>query len=111
MLSDFAPITLRAADNQNNTLFQVSVPFRPGINARQALELAFIPGQTPRSASPFAFALQNHCCSESQQFPDCFGYGIESIGGFAVNDQFDWQLTVDGVSSSAGADTTYPNPG
>lgn len=98
-MADFALITRRAADNQNNRLSKVSVPFRPEINARQALEPAFILGQTPQSASLFAFAPQTYCGSGSQQFPGYPGYEIESIGGFAVNDQFDWQVTVDGVSS------------
>jgi hypothetical protein len=110
-MSDFAPITLRAIDNNNTQLFQYSVPFQLKISAREVLEHAFILAQTSPNPDPFIYTLQYFGYSESPQFPGYLGYEIESIGSLSNNSQFFWDLLVDGVSSSSGADTTYPNPG
>jgi|SRR5271166_908769 len=111
MSSTFSPITLRAIDNNNKQLFEYSVPFSLGITARQVLEHAFVLGQTPGNVDPFVYTLEYFGYSESTQFPGYLGYEIESIAGLANSKQLFWDLLVDGVSSSSGADTTYPNPG
>jgi hypothetical protein len=110
-MSDFAPITLRAVDNNNKKLFQYSVPFQLKISARQVLEHAFVLAQTLPNPDPFTYTIQYFGYSESSQFPGYLGYEIESIGILANNSHFFWDLLVDGVSSPSGADTTYPNPG
>jgi hypothetical protein len=110
MLS-FSPITLRVIDSNNNQLFEYVVPFRIGINARQVLEEAFALAQTSAAPDPFVFTIEYFGYSESTAFPGYLGYEIESIGGLANSGQFYWDLLVNGVPSTSGADTTYPNPG
>lgn len=110
-MPNLAPITVRATDNSNKQLFEYSVPFEFGINARQVLEQAFVIGQAPGQPDPFVYTLEYFGYSESAQFPGYLGYEIESIGGLANDAKFFWDLLVDGISSPSGADTTYPNPG
>jgi hypothetical protein len=110
-MPNFSPLTLSAVDNQNNTLFQYSVPYQFEITARQALEYAFVLAQTSSQPDPFVFTLQYYGYSESPQFPGYLGYEIESIGQLLNNNAFYWDLVINGVSSSQGADTTYPGPG
>jgi len=110
-MSHFAPITLRAIDSDNKLLFEYVVAFRMGISARQVLEEAFVLAQTSTAPDPFIFTLEFFGYSEAAQFPGFLGYEIESIGTFANNEQFFWDLLIDGVPSTSGADTTYPNPG
>jgi hypothetical protein len=110
-MSDFSPITVSAVDNQNNQLFAYTVPFRFEMTAREALESAFMLAQTSAQPDPFVFTLEYFGYSESQQFPGYLGYEIESIGQFANTAAFYWDLLIDGVSSSHGADTTFPGPG
>ena len=111
MASHFSPIKLRVVDNNEKQLFEYSVPFYPGITARQVLEQAFVLGQTPGNFDPFVYTLEYFGYSEAAQFPGYLGYEVESIGGLANNKQFFWDLLVNDVSSFNGADTTYPNPG
>ena len=80
------------------------------------LEYAFVIKQTSADPDPFAFNLQYYGYSYSAQFPDYLGYEIESFatkssGNLPNNKQFYWDLIIDGVPSSTGADTSYPNPG
>jgi Domain of unknown function (DUF4430) len=110
-MSDFSPITVSAVDNQRNKLFEYSVPFRFEITARQVLECAFVLAQTSAQPDPFVFTLEYFGYSESQQYPGYLGYEIESIGQLANTASFYWDLLVDGVPSSHGADTTFPGPG
>src|SRR5580693_5908353 len=110
-MNDFSPIALSVVDEKGAVLFQFSVPFGFGMTARQVLEQAFVLGQTAAKPDPFVYTLQFFGYSESAQFPGYLGYEIESIGGLMNNSQFFWDLLIDGVSSSSGADTTFPNPG
>jgi hypothetical protein len=58
IMPNFDPITVRAIDNQNNKLFEYSVPFRFEITAREALENAFALGQrTPPKPSLIPLSL------------------------------------------------------
>jgi hypothetical protein len=110
-MSDYRPITLRAVDNQNHQLFEYSVPFTLEVSARQLLENAFVLGQTASSPDPFLFTLEYYGYSQSTQYPGYLGYEVESIAGLSNDAQNYWELLVNGVPSSSGADTTYPNPG
>jgi Domain of unknown function (DUF4430) len=110
-MAGFSPIVLRVIDAKGTVLFEYSVPFSFGMTARQVLEQAFVLGQTAAQPDPFVYSLQFFGYSESVQFPGYLGYEIESIGGPTNSSQFFWDLLIDGVPSSSGADTTYPNPG
>lgn len=110
-MNGYAPITVQANDNNNNTLFQIAVPFEFEINARQLLERAFVNAQTPDNPDPFLYTIEYFGYSESSQFPGYLGYEVESIAGLPNNDSFFWDLMVNGISSQSGADTTFPNPG
>jgi hypothetical protein len=110
-MSDFSPITVNAVDNQNNTLFTYTVPFRFEMTAREVLESAFMLEQNSTQPDPFVFTLEYFGYSQSQQFPGYLGYEIESIGQFANSASFYWDLLIDGQPSSHGADTTFPGPG
>src|SRR5271155_405096 len=108
-MPSFSPITLRAIDSNNSQLFEYVVPFRIGITARQVLEEAFALNQTSATPDPFVFTLEYFGYSESAPFPGYLGYEIESIAGLAnIAGKFYWDLLVNGVPSSSGADTTYP---
>jgi hypothetical protein len=109
-MSTYAPITVRALDNQGHSLFEYAVPFSLEVSARQLLEQAFVLGQSA-TPDPFLFTLEYYGYSESPQYPGYLGYEVESIAGLSNSAQYYWELLVNGVSSSSGADTTYPNPG
>ena len=110
-MNDYAPITVQANDNNNNVLFQITVPFEFEINARQLLERAFVISQEPDNTDPFLYTVEYFGYSESSQFPGYLGYEIESIASLPNNDSFFWDLIINGISSQTGADTTFPNPG
>ena len=110
-MPDYAPITLRAVDDKGNLLFEYVVPFEFGISAKQLLERAFVLGQAAGKADPFLYTIEYFGYSESAQFPGYLGYEIESISRLPNNGQYFWDLMLDGVSSTSGADTTFPNPG
>lgn len=110
-MAAYPPITLRAIDDKGNVLFEYEVPFEFGINAKQLLERAFVLAQRPAKADPFLYTVEYYGYSQSPQFPGYLGYEIESIANLPGNSSFYWDLILDGVSSTTGADTTYPNPG
>lgn len=110
-MAGFNPITLRAIDNTNKQLFEYSVPFTSEITALQLLEQAFVLAQTPSTSDPFVFTLEYYGYSQSTQFPGYLGYEVESIASLPNNSLFYWELLVNGVASSSGANTTFPNPG
>jgi hypothetical protein len=110
-MPNYAPITLRAIDDKGSVLFEYAVPFEFGMSAKHLLERAFVLGQTAGERDPFLYTVEYFGYSESAQFPGYLGYEIESIAGFSNNAQFFWDLILDGVSSTSGADTTFPNPG
>jgi hypothetical protein len=113
-MPDFDPITVCAFDNQNNKLFEYDAPFRFEITARKALEYAFAVAQQTASESdpdPFVFTLEYYGYSKSRKFPGYLGYEVESIGNFANGGGSYWDLLLDDVPSSHGADTTFPGPG
>jgi hypothetical protein len=110
-MTNFAPITVTAIDDQGTVLFDYVVPFALGISARQALEVAFCLNQTAAKPDPFTFTLEYFGYSEAAQFPGFLGYEVESIGGFANSSTAYWELKVNGQVANTGADTTYPNPG
>jgi hypothetical protein len=110
-MPDYLPITLRAVDNEGQIRFEYSVPFDFGISVKQLLERAFVLAQTSAKADPFVYTIEYFGYSQSSQFPGYLGYEIESIAELPNNAQFYWDLLLDGVSASSGADTTYPNPG
>jgi hypothetical protein len=110
-MAGYLPITLRAMDDKQNVLFEYAVPFEFGISAKQLLERAFVLAQTGAKADPFLYTIEYFGYSESAQFPGYLGYEIESIAGLPNDAQFFWDLILDGVSPTSGADTTFPNPG
>lgn len=110
-MSGFNPITLRAIDDKNTPLFEYVVPFSMEISARQVLENAFVIGQSATKSDPFLYTLEYYGYSESASYPGYLGYEIESIAGLSNNAEYYWELLINGVASSSGADTTYPNPG
>src|SRR5690349_20245491 len=109
MLS-YAPITLRAVDNNGHQLFQYSVPFSFEVSVTQVMEQAFSLAQTSSLPDPFRYTTEYYGYNESAQFPGYIGYVIESIGGLPTNEQFYWELLINGVSSLTSAGTTYPGP-
>jgi hypothetical protein len=111
MMPQYAPITIRAVDDQDHELFSYAVPFEFELSVKQVMERAFVIGQTAGTADPFMYTVEYFGYSESAQFPGYLGYEIESIAQFQSNGQFYWSLLVNDVSSSSGADTTYPGPG
>jgi hypothetical protein len=111
LMPEYAPITIRAVDNNGLELFNYEVPFEFEITVKQLMERAFVIGQTSTKPDPFLYTLEYFGYSESVQFPGYLGYEIESIAQFQSNDQFFWSLLINDVPSSAGADTTYPGPG
>jgi hypothetical protein len=110
-MPEYAPITIRAIDDKNQELFSYTIPFEIELNVQQVMERAFVIGQTAEKPDPFLYTLEYFGYSESAQFPGYLGYEIESIAQLQSNDQFFWDLLVNDVPSSSGADTTYPSPG
>lgn len=110
-MSDFTPIKLLVVNNYGTPLFEHTVPFAFEINARQVLEQAFVLTQTAGNPDPLLFTVEYFGYSESAQFPGYLGYEIVSIANLPNNTQFFWDLLINNVSSSAGADTTFPGPG
>jgi hypothetical protein len=113
-MSGFAPIKLIVIDGRNNQkipLFEHSVPFTFELNARQVMEQAFVLTQTTGKPDPLLFTVEYFGYSEFAQFPGYLGYEIVSIANLANSAQFFWDLKLDGVSVSSGADTTFPAPG
>lgn len=80
------------------------------MSAKQLLERAFVLAQSAEKADPFLYTIEYFGYSQSAQFPGYLGYEIESVAGLPNNAQFFWDLMLDGVSSTSGADTTVPNP-
>lgn len=114
-MSDFAPITLRVIDENGNELFSQSVPYEWEIDVKQVMERAFVLSQTPRMPDPIVYTLQYYGYSEQDQYPGYLGYELESIdtssGTKPSNQQYYWQLLINGVSSQGGADSEQPRPG
>lgn len=107
---DYAPITLRIIDEKGKCLHEYVIPFEFGMNVQQLLERAFVAAQTTVDADPFLFTLEFFGYSESAQFPGYLGYEVDSIGSLGTGDHF-WDLMLDGISTSTGIDTTFPQPG
>ena len=105
------PITLRAIDNDNNKLFEYLVPFSLGITARQVMEQAFVQEQTPSNPDPFLFALEYYGYSDMAGYPGYLGYEIASIKDLPNNAEYYWDLLLNDIAATTGADTTFPNPG
>lgn len=110
-MAAFAPITLQVMDHNGNILFKSIVPYEFEITAHQVLERAFVIEQNSSLPDPFIFTQRYYGYSQVAEYPGYLGYEIESICGYANETNFYWDLIVDGVSSSIGADSTYPNPG
>ena len=110
-MPSYADITIQAIDNDSNQLFSYSVPFEFEINVQQLLERAFVLEQTTSNPDPFVYTVEYFGYSEFEGFPGYLGYEIERIQDLSSNDDFFWQLQVNGAVSSTGADTTFPNPG
>jgi hypothetical protein len=110
-MADFSPVQLRVLDSDGSVMLDQSVPFTVGMTAREVLERAFLMAQDSDTPDPFVFTLRYYGYSQSPQFPGYLGYEIESIGQHGNSPQFFWDLLVDGVPSSTGADTTRPRPG
>ncbi|MGB8354293.1 MAG: DUF4430 domain-containing protein [Chthoniobacteraceae bacterium] len=112
-MADFAPISIKAVDQTGREIFNVSVPFTFEIDVKRLIESAFVLAQQPPPANPdpFHYTVGYYGFSEDPRFPGYLGYEIETINGLPTNGQFYWQLSVNGVVSTTGADTTLPNPG
>src|SRR5580700_1167597 len=115
-MSDYAPITLQVVDETGKMLVNLTVPFSLGMDVKQIMEAAFVVAQTPAIADPFLYTVEFYGYSENPKFPGYLGYEIESIGltptGLKpTNDQYYWKLSVNGIDSQTGADTTLPAPG
>ncbi len=106
-----SPITLRALDENNRELFRYSVPFSQGITVRQAMEHAFVQEQTPLHPDPFHFTIEYYGYSDIVGFPGYLGYEIASINGLANTGEYYWDLLLNDIIVTTGADTTFPNPG
>lgn len=110
-MPEYPPITIRALDDKNQEVFAYTVPFQFELTVTQVMERAFVIGQAAGKADPFFYTLEYFGYSASAQFPGYLGYEIESIAQLQSNAQFYWELRVNDVPSSTGADTTYPGPG
>jgi hypothetical protein len=110
-MGDYTPITLQVIDDKGNTLVDMAVPFRVGIDVQQVMESAFVLAQTTATRDPFLYTVEYYGYSEDPQYPGYLGYEIESICSLPTNDLCYWALSVSGIISSAGADTTFPGPG
>lgn len=115
-MSHYEPVTIRAITDQNDILFEYRVPFEFEVSAKRLLERAFVLGQVlDKTPDPFQYTMEYYGYSYNPQLPGYLGYEIESFAknnvSYPNTDQFYWELIVDGVASSTGADTAYPNPG
>ena len=110
-MPSYAPIDLSAVDDSGKVLFQYSIPFEFGLSAKQLLERAFVIAQTSSGADRFLYTVEFYGYGQSKTFPGYLGYEIESIAGLKNTPTLYWDLILDSVSSSSGADTTYPKPG
>ena len=110
-MSSYAPITLRVVDENGKELFRQSIPFEWEIDVKQVMERAFILSQSAATPDPLVYTLQYYGYSEAAQFPGYLGYEIESIFTKPNNQQFYWELLIDGVASQEGADSEQPGPG
>jgi hypothetical protein len=111
-MPDYAPILLRIVDEQGQELFRQTVPFEFELDVRQVMERAFVLAQTPSKPDPLVYEVQYYGYSESAPFPGYLGYEIESIQGKPnIDQQFYWDLKVNGVVSQEGADSMQPGPG
>jgi len=107
----YAPYTLRVIDEQGQEMFRETVPFEAELDVRGILERAFIIGQAPNRPDPLVYQLQYYGYSESLQFPGYLGYEVERFWSKASNDQFYWELKINGVAAQDGADSMQPLPG
>lgn len=107
----YAPILLRIVDEQGQELVHQTVPFEFELDVKEVMERAFVLAQTSANPDPFVYEVQFYGYSESAQFPGYLGYEIESIQGKANNQQFYWELKINGVASLEGADSMQPGPG
>lgn len=107
----YAPILLRIVDEQGQELFRQTVPFEFELDVKEVMERAFILAQTPANPDPLVYGVQFYGYSESAQYPGYLGYEIESIQGKPNNQQFYWELKINGVASLEGADSMQPGPG
>jgi hypothetical protein len=110
-MSDYAPILLRIVDDQGQELFRQTVPFEFELDVKEVMERAFVLAQTPAKPDPVVFEVQFYGYSESVPYPGYLGYEIESIQGKPNNQQFYWELKINGAASQEGADSTQPGPG
>jgi hypothetical protein len=106
-----SPITIEAYDNTGSKIFSYQVEFSWEINVEEILERAFAANQTASKADPFTYTVGYFGYSQTAAFPGYLGYEVESINSFASNASFYWNLAVNGINSSTGIDTTFPNPG
>ena len=111
-----APVDLSIIDADGGAIFSCSVPFERGMSGRGVLEQAFVESQSATKADPFAVTFAFYGYSQSAQYPGYLGYEVESFGGdsknmLPTNDQFYWELFIDGQVATVGADLTRPNPG
>ena len=111
-MPDYAPILLRIVDEQGQELFRQTVPFEFELDVKQVMERAFVLAQTPANPDPLVYEVQYYGYSESPQFPGYLGYEIESIQGKPnIDQQFYWDLKINGAVSQEGADSMQPGPG
>lgn len=115
-MPDYAPVSLQAIDENGQKLIDASVPFSLGMDVQQVMEAAFVVAQKTATPDPFLYTVEFYGYSEVAAFPGYLGYEIESIGTKATglkpsNSQFYWKLSLNGIDSNTGADTTFPGPG
>lgn len=110
-MPEFEPVTLQVIDENGQTIVDVAVPFSFEIDVIQIMEKAFVLSQTGQNPDPFLYTVEYYGYSEAAQYPGYLGYEIESILGKPTNQQLYWALSVNGISSTTGADTTLPSPG
>jgi len=110
-VTHYAPITLQVVDENSNELFSQSVPFEPEMDVKQVMERAFVLSQSESTPDPLVFTLQYYGYSRTSQFRGYLGYEVESICKRTNNQEYYWELLVNGVPSQEGADLEQPNSG
>lgn len=110
-MTGFSPINLQIIDENGNQTFSQSVPYEWEMDVKQVMERAFVLSQSPATPDPLVYTLQYYGYSETPQFPGYMGYELESIGTKGNNQEFFWQLLINGNPSQLGADLEQPAPG
>lgn len=110
-MSHYAPILLRIVDEQGQEIVRQTVPFEFELDVTDVMERAFVLAQSAQNPDPFVFEVQYYGYSESAQYPGYLGYEIESIQGKTNNQQYYWELKINGAVSQEGADSMQPGPG